>query len=48
MAIATSHRFTDGDLPVEAGRYRLPPPPPPPPRRAPAGVADVMTMTGAR
>ena len=23
MAIATSHRFTDGDLPVEAGRYRL-------------------------
>ena len=30
MAIATSHRFTDGDLPVEAGRYRLPPPPPDP------------------
>ena len=23
MSIPTSHRFTDDDLPVEAGRYRL-------------------------
>ena len=23
MALASSHRFADGDLPVEAGRYRL-------------------------